>query len=312
MKIKFEHYPVMIAETIKYLEVERNPDGIYADLTCGGGSHSEEIAKRLTGGKLISIDRDADAIDFSREKLKKYHDKIYFVKDNYVNIKEIAGNLGFEKLNGAVVDLGISTYQIEADRGFSYIRDSKLDMRMDRDQKLTAYEAVNNLDKNKLREILYNYGEERHTELIVSRIIKKRQEKPIETTLELADIIKYAVKGVRYAGGHPAKRTFQAIRIYVNGEIENIEPALDAVESMLESKSRLVAISFHSGEDKIVKRCFAKYEKNCVCPPDMPVCGCNKRATSRILTKKPVYPGKEELEENPPSESARLRAVEKL
>jgi len=300
----------MLAEAIEYLNIQ--PDKIYADLTCGGGSHSEQIAKRLNIGKLIAIDRDIDAINYSKEKLKEYQDKIYFVKSNYVDIKDIVRNLGFEKISGAIIDLGLSTYQIEADRGFAYSKNSALDMRMDRDQKLTAFDVVNNLDKNKLKEIFYNYGEERHTEIIVREIIRRREQKPIETTQELADIIKYAVRNIKYTGGHPAKRVFQAIRIYVNNEIENIEPTLDCVEDMLERGGRLAVISFHSGEDRIVKRCFAKYEKNCVCPPGLPICACGKRATSKILTKKPVYPSKEELEKNPPSESAKLRVIEKL
>jgi 16S rRNA (cytosine1402-N4)-methyltransferase len=310
MKSEFRHFPVMLAEAVEYMKVD--PGGIYCDLTLGGGSHSEQIAKRLDKGKLISVDRDADALDHSRERLREYRDKIYFVKDNYINIKEIVKNAGFEKINGALIDLGISTYQIEADRGFSYVKDSALDMRMDRDQKLTAADVVNNLDENKLREIFYAYSDEKNSRIIAREIVKKRENKPITTTLELAEIIKYAVRNIRYTGGHPAKRVFQAIRIFVNGEIEAIQPTLDSVEGILESKGRLAVISFHSGEDKIVKRCFAEYEKNCVCPHDFPVCACGKRATSKILTKKPVYPGREEIEKNPPSESAKLRVLEKL
>ena len=309
--IQFNHYPVMINESIEYLNIK--PDGTYCDLTLGGGSHSLEILKRLNNnGKLIAVDRDIDAINFSKEKLKDYKDKVYFCKDNYVNIKDIVKNLGFEKINGVLIDLGISSYQIEADRGFSYIKDSLLDMRMDRDQKLTAADVVNTFEKNKLTEMLYSYGEERYSELIVREIIKRRNEKFIETTLELANIIKNAVKNVRYDGGHPAKRTFQAIRIFVNQETEDIEPTLDSVEQMLEIGGRLAVISFHSIEDRIVKKCFAKYEKKCVCPPDFPICVCDKKATSKIITKKPVYPSKKETEENSRSESAKLRVLEKI
>jgi len=271
-----------------------------------------EIASRLDKGILIAIDRDIDAIRYSEEKLKDFKDKIIFVKDNFVNIKDIVNDYGFVKISGALIDLGISSYQIEADRGFSYITNSVLDMRMDRDQKLTAYDVVNTFDKNKLLEILYTYGEERYSELIVREIIKKREENPILTTLELAEIIKHAVRNVRYDGGHPAKRTFQAIRIFVNDELGIIEPTLDAIEQMLESGGRLVVINFHSGEDKITKRTFNKYEKNCVCNPTLPICVCNKRATSKIITKKPVYPSKKELEENQRSQSAKLRVLEKL
>jgi len=308
--MNFNHYPVMLAESIEYLNID--PGGIYCDLTLGGGSHSFEIAGRLSGGKLIAVDRDIEAINFSKEKLKPYRDKIYFVKSNYVYIKEIVKSLGFEKINGAIADLGLSTYQIESDRGFAYSGDSKLDMRMDRDQELTAFEAVNYFDENKLREIFFNYGEERHTKIIVREIIRRREQKPVETTRELSDIIKYAVRNIKYTGGHPAKRIFQAIRIYINNEIENIAPALDCIEEMLESGGRLAVISFHSGEDRIVKKRFASYEKDCICPAGLPVCSCDKRATSKILTKKPVYPSREEIEKNPPSESAKLRVIEKL
>ena len=302
----------MKTEALEYLNIQ--PEGVYADLTCGGGSHSEEIAKRLTSGKLIAVDRDADAVNFSREKLKKYKDKIYFVKDNFVNAEKIIKNLGFEKINGALIDLGLSSYQIQSDRGFAYsgANDSKLDMRADREQELDAAYVVNNFDKNKLKEILYKYGEEKYTELIVREIVKRRETKAIETTHELADIIKYAVRNVGYSGGHPAKKTFMAVRIFVNDEINNIEPALDSVEKMLESKGRLVAISFHGGEDRVVKKSFARYETDCECPKVLPVCVCKKRATSRILTRKPVLASREEIEINAPSKPAKLRAIEKL
>ena len=309
---QFNHYPVMLNESIEYLNIK--PDGIYCDLTLGGGSHAYKILQNLNNnGKLIAVDRDIDAINFSSEKLKDYKDKIYFVKDNYLNIKDIVKNLGFEKISGALIDFGISNWQIEADRGFSYMKDSALDMRMDREQKLTAADVVNKFDKNKLTEMLYNYGEERYTELIVRAIIKRRDEKYIGTTIELADIIKNAVKNVRYNGGHPAKRSFQAIRIFVNQELENIEPTLDSVEQILETGGRCAVISFHSIEDRIVKKCFGKYEKKCICPPDFPICICEKKATSKIITKKPVYPSKKEIEENGSrSENAKLRALEKL
>ena len=311
MELKqFNHYPVMKNEAVNYLNIAK--DGLYCDLTAGGGSHSLEILKRLDKGKLIAVDRDGDAIEHCKEKLKDYKDKLYIIKDNYVNIDNIIRNLGFEKINGALMDLGISTYQIESDRGFSYTKNSILDMRMCREEKLTAAEIVNTYDKNKLKEILYTYGEERYSELIVREIIKKRAEKPFETTLELADTIKYAVRNVKYDGGHPAKRTFQAIRCVVNSELENIEPTIDSVERMLISGGRLVVISFHSGEDKIVKNCLNKYVKNCICPADFPVCVCDKRATSKVITKKPIYPSESEISENPPSSSAKMRVLEKL
>lgn len=308
--IEFNHYPVMKSEAIEYLNI--NPDGVYCDLTLGGGSHSLEIAKRLNKGKLIAVDRDIDAIRYSEDKLKDYKDKIYFVKDNFININNIVKNTGIEKIHGALMDLGISSYQVEADRGFSYMKNSALRMTMDKDQEFTAAVLINSFDKNKIKDILYNYGEERYSDLIAGEIIKRRSEKYIETTLELADIIKYAVRNVKYTGGHPAKRTFQAIRCYVNGEMDNIIPAIDAIEQMLVSGGRLAVIAFHSGEDRIVKNCFGRYEKPCVCPPDFPVCACGKKATSKIITKKPIYPSPEEIKENPRSESAKLRVLEKL
>ena len=309
-KLDFNHYPVMKNEAVDALNIIK--DGVYCDLTLGGGSHSFEILKRMGNGRLIAVDRDIDAINFSSEKLKEYKDRIYFVKDNFSNVKNIVRDLGYEKINGALIDLGLSTHQIESDRGFSYIKNSDLDMRADRDQELTAAIVVNTFDKIKLKEILFNYGEERFSELIVRAIIKAREIKYIETTIELSEIIKTALKNIRYDGGHPAKRTFQAIRIFVNREMENIEPALDAVEELLESGGRLAVISFHSGEDRIVKRCFERYNKNCVCPPDFPICVCKKRATSKTVTKKPLYPSAKEIEENPPSASAKLRVLEKL
>jgi len=309
MGLEFNHIPVMLKEAIEYLNI--NPDGIYCDLTLGGGSHSLEILKRLGKGYLISLDRDIDAINFSAERLREYKDKIHIVNDNYVNIKNIANSLGYEKIDGALIDLGISSWQIESDRGFSYIKNSPLRMTMEKDQELTAAVVVNTFGKDELKKILYDYGEERYSELIVREIIRRRTEKPIETTLELADTIKYAVRNVRY-DGHPCKRTFQSIRIFVNSEIDHIEPALDSVEQMLNSGGRLVVISFHSGEDRVVKKSYEKYAKNCICPSSLPVCVCNKRATSKIITKKPVYPSKGEIEENPRSGSAKLRALEKL
>ena len=308
--IEFKHYPVMKEEAINYLNIV--PGGIYVDCTLGGGSHSLEIVKKLDNGKLIAIDRDIDAIKFSEAKLKDYKDKIYFVKDNFANIKYIVENTGIKNINGALMDLGISSYQIEADRGFSYMKDSPLRMTMDKDQEFTAAFLVNTFDKNKIKEILYTYGEERFSGLIAGEIIKRRNIKPFETTLELAGAIKYAVRNVRYDGGHPAKRSFQAIRCYVNREMENIEPAINAIVQMLAGGGRLIVISFQSGEDAIVKNIFRSFEKPCVCPKDFPVCVCGKKAVAKIIIKKPVYPCEREIKENPRSESAKLRALEKL
>lgn len=311
--IEFNHFPVMKEEAVEYLDVK--PDGIYADMTLGGGSHTLAIAEKVEKGRgrIIAVDRDSDAIEYSREKLKEFGDMIIFAKDNYANIEEIARSSGYGKIDGALVDFGISSYQIdEASRGFSYMRDGALDMRMDREQRLCAADIINNYDKEKLRGILYNYGEERYAELIIREIIKRRGIKRIETTLELADIIKYAVRNRRYDGGHPAKRTFQAVRIAVNGEIENIEPAVSSAVKLLNSGGRLVAISFHSIEDRAVKKAFAKFEKGCVCPPDFPVCVCGGKPIVRIITRKPIYPSEKEMAENSRSTSAKMRVLEKL
>ena len=309
--MEFNHCPVMKNEAVEYLQI--NPGGIYIDCTLGGGSHSLEIVKKLKTGRLIAVDRDADAIEYSEVKLKDYKNKIYFIKNNFVNIKTIVENIGIKKINGALMDLGLSSYQIDqADRGFSYMKDSVLRMTMDKDQKFTADFLINSYDKNKIKDILYTYGEEKFSGLIAGEIVRRREIKPFETSLELADAIKYAVRNVKYDGGHPAKRSFQAIRCYVNQELENIEPAIDAIVEMLVSGGRLVVISFHSGEDVIVKKSFRKFEKPCVCPPDFPVCICGKKPEAKIITKKPVYPGLAEIKENPRSESAKLRVLEKL
>ena len=309
--IDFNHYPVMKNEAIEYLAVK--PDGIYADLTLGGGSFTMEIAKIVERGKIIAVDRDSDAIDYCRDKLKDYEDKIIYVKDNYANIKDIAQGLGYDKIDGAVMDCGVSSYQIdESSRGFSYMRDSALDMRMDRGQALTAAYIINNYDREKLREILYKYGEERYAEQIVREIIKRREIKRIESTLELADIIKYAVRNIRYTGGHAAKRSFQAVRIEVNGEINNIGPAVDGAAGLLKPGGRLVAISFHSLEDRAVKQAFAKLEQSCSCPRGLPVCVCNKRREVKLITRKPVYPSAAELAQNSRSASAKMRVLEKI
>lgn len=300
----------MKSEAIEYLQI--NPEGVYFDLTLGGGSHSEEIAKKLMGGKLIAVDRDPDAIEYSRDKLKGYGDKIYFVNDNFANIKNIASGLGYEKIDGALMDLGVSSYQIESDRGFSYMKDSPLAMTMDKNQEFTAAVLVNTFKKEKLREIISNDGDEKYAGLIAGEIVKRRETKPFETTLELSETIKCAVKNVKYSGGHPAKKSFSFIRAYVNDELYSIKTALDAIEQMLNKSGRLVVISFDGDEDKITKKCFGYYEKNCVCPPKFPVCICEKRTTSKAVTKKPVYPSQKEKRENPRSESARLRVLEKL
>jgi 16S rRNA (cytosine1402-N4)-methyltransferase len=304
-------------EAITALNINQGQGGLWIDTTLGGGGHSLEIVKKLGGsGKLIAVDCDSEAIDFARLRLKEYEDKIHYVKENYANITDILNKLGYGediKIDGALMDCGISSYQIDSvHRGFSYMKDAPLDMRLDKDQTLTAEVIVNKFEGNKIKEILYNYGEEKYAKLITEKIIKQREIKPIETTGELAEIIKGAVKNIRYDGGLPAKRTFQAIRICVNGELEKIEPALSALIERLKPGGKIVVINFHSLEDSIVKRCFKKYEKGCDCPPSFPVCICGKQPMIKILTKKPVYPSEKEIAENSRSESAKMRAAEKL
>ena len=309
--IEMNHLPVLKEESIKYLAVR--PGGIYADLTLGGGSHTREMAKYVESGRIIAVDRDLDAIEYCREKLRDIADKIILVHDNYANIRGIAESLGYLKIDGAIMDCGVSSYQLdEASRGFSYMRDAALDMRQDRSQKLTAADVVNNYGKDELREIIYNYGEERYAELIIRAIIKRREAQRIASTLELAGIIKHAVRGVKYDGGHPAKRTFQALRIAVNGEIANISPAVGGVVALLKPGGRLAAISFHSVEDREIKRAFVRFEKACVCPSGFPVCACGKEPEVKIITRKPVYPGREEIAANPRSASAKMRVLEKI
>ena len=308
---EFKHFPVMKKEAVENLKIKA--DGIYADLTLGGGSHAMELAKKVEKGRIIAIDRDADALEYSREKLKEFGDKIIFVKDNYANIGRIIEELGIDCIDGALMDCGVSSYQLDTEsRGFSYMRDGALDMRMDQTQSLSAAEVINDYTPEKLRDILYNYGEERYTNLIIREIIKRREVKRIETTAELADIIKYAVRNVRYDGGHPAKRTFQAIRIAVNGEIDNIAPAIESVVRHLKPGGRFVAITFQSIEDRAVKRAFVDFEKGCICPPNFPICVCENKPKVKIITRKPILPSKEELEQNSRSASAKMRVLEKL
>lgn len=310
--MEFKHYSVMKTELVNSLNIKSS--GVYIDGTLGGGGHSELIVQKLgKDGRLICIDRDIDAIEAARKRLSQWQDKIILVKDNYSNIKEITQANGFNTIDGAIFDLGISSYQIDNTlRGFSYSNNAPLDMRMDQSQVLTAKNVVNGLGKQELKDILFEYGEERYADLIVRSIIKNREEKPIETTGELAEIIKDAVKKIRYDGGHPAKRTFQAIRIYVNDELTKIGSTLDDTIEILNKDGIISVLTFHSLEDRIVKKIFVKNEKPCICPPDFPVCVCKNKPKIKILTKKPLYPSNEEIKENPRSQSAKLRTAQKL
>lgn len=308
--MEFHHISVLLNECIDNLNIR--PDGIYVDGTMGGGGHSLEIAKRLTTGRLICIDQDPNAHEAAGKRLAEYKDRITFVRDNFGNIKSILDSSGIEKIDGMLLDIGVSSHQLdEAERGFSYQQDAPLDMRMNPDRPFSAYDVVNGYDEDELDRVIFTYGEERWARRIAQFIVKEREAKPIETTGELVDIIKKAVpKGARKDGPHPAKRTFQAIRIEVNGELEVLQRAIDDVAARLAVGGRLCIITFHSLEDRIVKEAFRKQENPCICPPQFPVCVCGKKPLGRVITRKPILPSKEELEENPRSRSAKLRVLE--
>ena len=308
--MEFHHISVLLNECIDNLNIR--PDGIYVDGTMGGGGHSLGIAKRLTTGRLICIDQDPNAHEAAGKRLAEYKDRITFVRDNFGNIKSILDSLEIEKIDGMLLDIGVSSHQLdEAERGFSYQQDAPLDMRMNPDRPFSAYDVVNGYDEDELDRVIFTYGEERWARRIAQFIVKEREAKPIETTGELVDIIKKAVpKGARKDGPHPAKRTFQAIRIEVNGELEVLQRAIDDVAARLAVGGRLCIITFHSLEDRIVKEAFRKQENPCICPPQFPVCVCGKKPLGRVITRKPILPSKEELEENPRSRSAKLRVME--
>jgi len=308
---EFSHYSVMKSECIEALNIK--PDGIYADCTAGSGGHSIEIAKRLTTGKLIAIDRDADAIEAAGRKLSDYADRVLLVKSNFSDIGGILDGLEIPSLDGALIDLGVSSYQLDnAERGFSYMHDAALDMRMDREQKFTAYDLVNNYSEAELKRVLFDWGEEHFASKIVSLIMQRRSEKPIATTGELSDIIKSAIPlKARETGHHPAKRSFQAIRIEVNRELDVIEPTLRSIIDRLKPGGRIAVITFHSLEDRIAKQTFHSLTGVCTCPPNFPVCVCGAKKTIKLIGKG-YTPTDKELEENPRSRSARLRVAEKI
>jgi len=313
MGIVFSHYSVLLNECIDGLNIK--PNGIYVDLTTGGAGHSYEIVKRLTdGGKHIALDRDDDALAAARQRLAEYSDRVIFVKDNFRNIGSVLDELGIKEVDGVIADLGVSSYQLDtAERGFSYNNEGYLDMRMNKSDALTAYEVVNTYSKDKLKQIIYDYGEEKFAPRIASFIEEARAEKPIETTAELCEIIKSAIpQKARIDGPHPAKRTFQAIRIEVNGELDAIEPAITAAAERLKVGGRLAVISFHSLEDRIVKKSFASLVKGCTCPSDFPICMCGKKPMLQLVSRKPILPSAKELEENPRSRSAKLRVAERI
>ena len=311
-KLEFSHRSVLLNECMEGLNIK--PDGIYVDGTAGGGGHSSQIAKRLDRGTLIAIDQDEAAIAAASARLEPYKQNVRVVRSNFYEVKGVCESLGIEAIDGLLLDLGVSSYQLDTpERGFSYMADAPLDMRMDKRGALTAYDVVNGYPEEKIKKILYEYGEERFSAAIAAAIIRERQKKPIETTLELSNIIKYAIPPFAREGGHhPSKRSFQAIRIEVNGELDVIEPAIRDAASLLRRGGRIAVITFHSLEDRIVKQTFASLAQGCTCPKSFPVCVCNNKPTVKIITRKPILPSAEELEENPRSRSAKLRVAEKL
>ncbi|WP_058485633.1 16S rRNA (cytosine(1402)-N(4))-methyltransferase RsmH [Defluviitalea phaphyphila] len=310
--MNFHHISVLLNECIDGLQIKK--DGIYVDGTMGGAGHSEAICKRLSEkGRFIGIDQDINAIKASEIKLNKYKN-VVLVHDNFSNIKTILKKLEVDFIDGMLLDLGVSSHQLDKpDRGFSYMQNAPLDMRMNQDQSFSAKDVVNNYSKNRLEEIIKNYGEERWAKRIAEFIVKERSKKTIETTYELVDIIKKAIPlGARRDGPHPAKRTFQAIRIEVNGELEILKQSILDIVDSLASKGRLCIITFHSLEDRIVKQTFKQLENPCTCPPEFPVCVCGKKRKVKIITRKPILPKKTEIEINPRARSAKLRIIEKL
>ena len=309
--MNFEHKPVLLNEVITGLNIK--PSGVYVDCTVGGGGHSFEIIKRAKKGHLYAFDRDEEAINASKERLKQF-ENVTFVHDNYKNAKEDLFNLGVAGVDGVLIDLGVSSPQLDhGERGFSFLHEGKLDMRMDRRQKFSAYDVVNFYSKKRLIDILYKYGEESNAKNIVQKIIQAREVSPIESTIQLKNIVESAFpKKVIYGKGGVSKKTFQAIRIEVNGELEGLEKALQDLVDMLAKGGRMAVISFHSLEDRIVKNLFKNLSTDCICPPKTPVCICGHKASVKLISKKPILAGEEELEFNPRSSSAKLRIIEKL
>lgn len=311
--MEFKHKSVLLYETVDELNIK--PDGIYVDGTLGGGGHSYEITGRLSeGGRLIGIDQDEDAIKAASKRLEPYMDRVTIVRNNYCNMDKVLDELGIDKVDGIMLDLGVSSYQLDAaDRGFTYNVDTALDMRMDQRQEITAKDIVNEYSEFDLYRIIRDYGEDRFAKNIAKHIVAARQEKPIETTFELNDIIKAAIPmKVRATGGHPSKRTYQAIRIELNKELEVLENSIDMMIDRLKPEGRLCIITFHSLEDRIVKTRFRNNENPCTCPPSFPACVCGKVPKGRVITRKPVVPTDEEINENSRSKSSKLRVFERV
>ena len=310
--MEFVHKSVLLKETIDGLKIK--PDGIYVDGTLGGGGHASEVARRHSDkGSIIGIDQDAAAIEAAGIRLKDFGEKVTIVRSNYCDMKSQLGKLGIDKVDGIVLDLGVSSYQLDtAERGFSYREDAPLDMRMDRRQKMTARDIVNDYEERELYRVIRDYGEDKFAKNIAKHIVTARQKAPIETTGQLTEIIRASIPmKFQKKSGHPAKRTFQAIRIELNQELEVLKNSLDAMIDLLNPGGRLCIITFHSLEDRIVKSAFRKNENPCTCPSDFPVCVCGKISKGSIITRKPILPSKEEMEENSRAKSAKLRIFER-
>ena len=311
--MEFVHKSIMLEEVIESLP--NKPHGIYEDGTLGGAGHSSEIVKRLgEDGRLIGIDQDGEAIEAATKRLKPYKDKVTIVRSNYAQMKEVLRDLGIPKVDGILLDLGVSSYQLDnAERGFTYREDVPLDMRMDQRQTKTAKDIVNDYSEMELYHIIRNYGEDKFAKNIAKHIVQARQKAPIETTGQLIEVIKAAIpKKVRATGGHPAKKTFQAIRIELNKELEVLQNNLDDMIDLLNPGGRICIITFHSLEDRIVKTNFKRNENPCTCPSDFPVCVCGKKSKGKVVTRKPILPSEEELEVNSRSKSAKLRVFERV
>ena len=310
--MEFRHIPVMLGECIDGLDIK--PDGVYLDCTLGGGGHSEKIVSQLQGGKLIAVDKDIEAIKSSQARLSEYKDKIIYIHDDFKNVISHLDEMGVEKLDGVLIDLGVSSYQLDnAERGFSYNADAPLDMRMDQGQYLSAKQVVNEYSQEKLADIIWQYGEDKLSRAIAKGIVEYRNKKEIETTGELAKIVEQAYPAkLRCKFGNPCKRTFQAIRIEVNGELKDLGEVIEDLSIRLKTGGRICIITFHSLEDRIVKRAFVQLNKECVCPPHQPICTCGKRREIEIVTKKPLVASDRELEENSRSSCAKLRIATRV
>ena len=308
----FEHTSVLLHETVDGLNVR--PDGIYVDATLGGGGHAFEVCRRLgSTGRLIGIDQDADAIEAAGKRLEGFGEKVTIIRSNYRDMKPELHKLGIDGVDGITLDLGVSSYQLDtADRGFSYRMDAPLDMRMDQRQKMTARDIINGYSEAELFRVIRDYGEDRFAKNIAKHIVAEREKKPIETTGQLNEIIRHAIPmKIQKTGGHPSKRTFQAIRIELNHELEVLRDSLDEMIDMLHPGGRICVITFHSLEDRIVKSAFRRNENPCTCPSHFPVCVCGKVSKGKVITRKPILPSEEEMESNPRSKSAKLRIFER-